>query len=507
MNLRAFFTATVLLSLSALSADQLSYVKYGLARLEAHELEHLENSMHKVIEVSPNDMGFNRINQHLEKNNLPYLESNREQQEYGTLQASSHQAHDMLFEGAHVPSAVDNSTLPAFPPIGDQGRLGSCVGWASTYYQASHELALLHGWDNKASNAHVLSPKWTYNLINKGTNVGASPILAYQVLQVNGAPSIIEFPYDNNYTAWDLNSEHWISAISNRMAPATLIPGLGGDKKQNLTAIKQALNNGHILTLASFIDSWVFTRTKPDPENPNASHVGEYAAYYMNGYKGGHFMTVVGYDDDIWIDINQSGNVDEGERGAFLIANSWGTRWGNNGFVWIAYDAFLKDSKVPNGPSENRIAAGTYLSSGLIAMAPKQANYIPTLIAEFSISQVERNQISIQTGISKQNEQNPTTTLAIPAFANEGGAFEFDGQVANVTQAATFAIDLSDYLSGSSLPTSKRYYLLVGDNAAGKPTTLNSFSLIDLVNNQKIESLIPLPRSYDNEVGSLYIDY
>jgi C1A family cysteine protease len=507
MNIKSYLVAVSFLSLSALSADDLSYVKYGLARLESHELEHLENSMHKVIEVSPNFMGFDRINQHLEKSNLPFLESCEGKHEYGTLQASSHAAHDMLFEGAHVPSAVDNSTLPAFPPIGDQGRLGSCVGWASTYYQASHELALLHGWDNKKSLDHVLSPKWTYNLVNKGTNVGASPILAYQVLQVNGAPSIQDFPYDNDFKAWDLNSDHWISAISNRMAPATLIPGLGGDKKQNLTAIKQALNNGHILTLASFIDSWVFTKTKPDPENPNAPHVGEFAAYYMNGYKGGHFMTVVGYDDDIWIDINQNGRVDEGERGAFLIANSWGTNWGNKGFVWIAYDAFLSQSKVPNGPSNNRIAAGVYLSSGLIAVAPKAEHYTPSLVAEFSISQVERNQISIHTGISRQNEQNPTATFAIPAFANEGGAFEFDGKVANNPQAATFAIDLSDYLSDSNLPTSKRYYLLVGDNAKGKPTTLNSFSLIDLVNNQKIESLIPLPRSYDNEVGSLYIDY
>ena len=38
-------------------------------------------------------------------------------------------------------------------------------------------------------------------------------------------------------------------------------------------------------------------------------------------------MTVLGYNDDIWVDINNNGIVDTGER-AFRIANSWGTGWG-----------------------------------------------------------------------------------------------------------------------------------------------------------------------------------
>ncbi len=336
---------------------------------------------------------------------------------------------------------------------------------------------------------------------------GASPILAYNVLWMNGAPTIQDFPYDTNYTSWDLNSEHWISAISNRMAPCTLIPGLGGTEPQNLTAIKQALNNGHVLTLASFIDSWVFTKVKPDPQHPNAPHTGEYAAYWMNGYKGGHFMTVIGYDDDIWIDVNQNGIVDPGERGAFLIANSWATQWGNHGFIWISYDAFLQNSQVSQAPSENRVAAGSYLNSGLISMFPKAHNYTPKLIAEFSISQAQRNQINIQTGISSIQEKIPRSLITIPAFANEGGAFEFDGSSSDDSKSATFAIDLTDYLSKSSHPTLQRYYLLVGDSLEGHPTTLNSFSLLDLIRNQKINSLIPLPKSYDNETGSLYIDY
>lgn len=507
MRYLSLYTACVFLTLSSIHADSQSHVKYGLAPLKEHEVNHLENNVHKVIEVSLNDLGFDRLQAHAEKYAIDIPEKNENSQEFQTAQISSSNAHQMLVENCPLPSAVDNSKLPSFPPIGNQGSLGSCVAWGSTYYQASHEIGLLHGWNNKTSSAHVLSPKWTYNLINQGKNVGSSPVVAYELLSMNGAPTILDFPYDNNYTAWDLNTDHWVSALSNRMAPATLIPGLGGAEEQNLTAIKQALVNGHVLTFASFIDSWVYTRIKFDPGSPNSSHVGEYAAYWMNGYNGGHFMTIVGYDDNIWIDINQNGSVDPGEKGAFLIANSWGTDWGNHGFIWISYDAFLAHSRVSGGPGQNRVPAGMFFNSCLISATAKEPNYTPRLIAEFSISQAYRNQINIQAGVSALNQALPTSYITIPAFANKGGDFEFDGAPAsNVAETATFAIDLTDFLS--SFPSPQRYYLLVGDNTPGNRTTLNSFSLLDLTNKRTVNnSVFSLPKSYDNETGHLYIDY
>ena len=43
---------------------------------------------------------------------------------------------------------------------------------------------------------------------------------------------------------------------------------------------------------------------------------------------GGHAMTIVGYDDD---------------KKAFLVANNWGSTWGDNGFCWFPYDYMLND--------------------------------------------------------------------------------------------------------------------------------------------------------------------
>jgi hypothetical protein len=43
--------------------------------------------------------------------------------------------------------------------------------------------------------------------------------------------------------------------------------------------------------------------------------------------RGGHAMCVVGYDDDMY-------------GGAFEIQNSWGTWWGNEGYIWVRYTDF-----------------------------------------------------------------------------------------------------------------------------------------------------------------------
>ncbi len=51
------------------------------------------------------------------------------------------------------------------------------------------------------------------------------------------------------------------------------------------------------------------------------------------GNVGGHAMVVIGYDD------NKYG-------GAFELMNSWGTRWGNNGFGWVRYADFEKYVKT-----------------------------------------------------------------------------------------------------------------------------------------------------------------
>jgi len=321
----------------------------------------------------------------------------------------------------------------------------------------------------------------------------------------NGLVSILNFPYDENYRAWDLTPNDWISALSHRTKTAQIVSGIGGDT-QNLNVIKQILNNGHVLTFGTYISSWVYDKVKHDPKANSNIHAGELAAVWQNGVKGGHCMTIVGYNDDIWIDVNKNGIVDPGEQGAFLIANSWGTGWGNKGFVWISYDAFLSVSAVQKGPKINRVAIADAMGSKVISAIPIDHNYKPKLVGQFAVSQTKRDQINVSAGVSDISKTHPTTIFNSYALKNQGGDFEFDGSKRGNNQTATFSIDLSDLIPENS-DTAQRYYIIVNDTQTGLPTTINSFNLIDIEHNHTIVQCAHTPITCDNSQAVAYVDY
>lgn len=486
----------------------------GLIPLTQEHLDHIENNWPKVVQVKPNKIGAKRIEEHLNKQGKPFrnvfVATSIEEEiitdrTFNKNESFKHQlrANDTL----PLPRYVNNTTRPSFPPIGDQGNQGSCVAWASTYYQATHEIGLLNGYNNKTSNEHILSPKWTYNILNNGEDGGLIILDAYSLLSKNGAASLANLPYDGDYLAWDMNPHDWVAAISNRTTEANTVKGLGGSDPQNLQVIKQLLNNGHVLTIGTYVSSWVFTKVKKDPANPNDPFVGQAAVSWMDGSDGGHCMTIVGYNDDIWIDINNNGKIDKGEKGAFLIANSWGSNWGNNGLIWVSYDAFLAVSAVPGGPKDGRVALADAMNSLAVNVVPKAANYQPSLIAQFTLTQSARDEIALSAGLSDTTTTTPEQRFFSGALVYQGGNYRFDGTVADAPEPGTFALDLTDLVSTvEGANALKRFYLLLRDSGAQNPTTLTSFSLIDTIHNKQLTHN-KTPITFADQFVQPYIEY
>lgn len=252
-------------------------------------------------------------------------------------------ADEAGYESAQIASSVDLSTSSYFPPIGNQGSLGSCVSWASTYYQFTYEANKLNNITTTSENAY--SPAWMFNMLNGGENKGSTVTRAYDVLTYHGALKMSDSPYNySNFNyAWSNNTQALVDALRTRVTSSgTISIATSTDKityssDSQLNTLKKLLCAGKIVTVSvsaeAGLSNWSFKDVY------SGGNTGDVAAYRASSASSGHLMTIVGYNNNITCDINGNGTIESTERGAFKVANSWETNWKNNGYVWVMYDA------------------------------------------------------------------------------------------------------------------------------------------------------------------------
>ena len=262
-----------------------------------------------------------------------------------------------------LPAKVDNSQSRFFPEIGDQGQIGSCTSWAQTYYQFTYMMN--RSMNRTTTPDNCFSPKWAYNLVNGGADQGSSTGWVNEVLKNQGAATMRQVPYDNDYLSWSPESEIWSDTSNYRLKDYQYL-SIGSEnddtpvtnpEDEDLDVIKTALSNGEVLTFSTYMDGWMYGTISRRPEvSENAGYAGENIAIGLSSTDGGHRMTIVGYNDDLWVDINGDNIVQEQEKGAFKVANSWGDYYMmNDGFIWVSYDALNKVSAVLDSDISERI--------------------------------------------------------------------------------------------------------------------------------------------------------
>lgn len=356
---------------------------------------------------------------------------------------------------ADFPASVDNSQSEYFPAIGDQGSVGACTTFAQVYYQFTYEMNKQLGRTSKAKG-NVFAPYSVYNLINFGGNNGTYADDCYDVLMKQGTLDFSKYSNETNYTTWTADASKWAEASNYRVASYQFITGNTGysghyvtsPKDSDLDTIKAALNNGEILTFYSISRGWKkgYTIKQNSSVPGNNAHVGEYIIPYVTSASGGHRVTIVGYDDDIWYDINGNGIVEESEKGAFKMANSWGTDADghNDGFAWMSYDLLNNDTQVPNFNVKNRIRG----ISQIARMTVQPYDNDSDIKLYYTIKTAARYQARIKVKATKKSTGVSKTAYTTPFYTSAGESVNlgYDGTAGE--QTGSMCMDLDNCIDG-----------------------------------------------------------
>ena len=397
--------------------------------------------------------------------------------------------------------SVDNSDNKYFPPIIEQGTYNSCASWAMTYYQTSYEFNRLEDKDGSLPE-NQLSPVFTYNLTNNGNNEGTYFTDVAKVLKEVGSVSMQMLPADTtngDMPIGDISADAniWRSAHKNRITDYIQVFDGDADRMGNSTPItspddedlleiKRALCEGHILTASTPGNKWKYKNIEERAEVPaNSQYVGQKIMTLCDreGYRG-HRITIVGYNDDIWVDINENNTVDEGEKGAFKIANTRGTEYGNDGFIWVSYDTLNIISSVYSNSAidlgfENR--EPSLIDICYVTVAPERK--VSPITLEFEATTASAKGMSVVvTATEKEGNRNLCVYKVTPFKTSVEiglGEVGFDGS--NNVTSGSFSIAIDNLFKDIKVEDLDKYdwHVKICNMNKDVPITYSNFKLVD----------------------------
>lgn len=189
-------------------------------------------------------------------------------------------------------------------PLLNQANCGSCVAFASIGVMES-QMRIASG----VSSYNIsLSPQNLFACGGGSCEQGWMPEDAARFLQTQGVVDESCAPYESGATGQDVactatcsDASRRTYRISNYTTPTSSF--------KNLAAIKQALLKGPLVTTLDVYLDFI-------------AYGGGVYKHVSGDALGGHAVSIVGYND-----------ADQ----AFIIRNSWGPEWGENGYGRVAY--------------------------------------------------------------------------------------------------------------------------------------------------------------------------
>ncbi len=234
--------------------------------------------------------------------------------------------------GSKLPKTVDLREWCS--PVEDQMELGSCTANAAA--------GMVEYFQRRAYGMHLESSrlfiyKVTRKLMFAEGDAGGWLRSAMGALVLFGVPDEKYFPYTLDGKTvnpdWDSEPDSFLYAMAKNYATIQYFchdpQGKKTSEKELLKTIKQYLAAG----IPSMFGFYGFPSFEASNEPGAIPYPGK-----DEKAEWGHAVMAVGYDDDKIIT-----NVESREetKGAILIRNSWGQKWGDSGYGWLPYEYVL----------------------------------------------------------------------------------------------------------------------------------------------------------------------
>ena len=274
------------------------------------------------------------------------FEKNKKQRQPGGAKSNGFKGEEKR------PDHLNNALLKYFPPIFNQDH-GSCDAASYIGYQWTYERNCYYGLDAQYPENRFTS-HFNFLLAHNYQGTGKP-----QMLQNVGNPSEADYGgqtcskffgsqdcKDTNY-GWMQGYDKWYRTAHNRDWTEAYIDQ-DPMTEEGREIIKNWLwnhegdydfNAGGVCWFGMAATDYVTGTIPNTPTNKALGLVGKiYMADWGPSYN--HAQTIVGYDDRIEFDLDSNGvygEKDKDEVGAWIIANSWGAGWQNNGFIYCPY--------------------------------------------------------------------------------------------------------------------------------------------------------------------------
>jgi C1A family cysteine protease len=224
-------------------------------------------------------------------------------------------------ESTEVPTSADLREW--FSPVEDQEQIGSCT--------ANAACGMLEYYQRRTFGKHVdMSRLFVYKVTRQYLGLtgdtGAYLRSVMGSLALFGAPPEKYWPYDTAKFEEDPPAFCFAFAQNYQALTYFRLDPAGQSGEQTLAVVKNHLAAG----VPAIFGFTVYTTIRK-PKKPGDI---PFPAKGENTL-GGHAIVAVGYDDERKVQNPSDGTV---QTGAFLIRNSWGTTWGEEGYGWLPYE-------------------------------------------------------------------------------------------------------------------------------------------------------------------------